>query len=127
MRALIKNELTRMQDAQQEAMMDLCVLMTAAVTPDALNQPVATWTDSLPISCGLGMTGGQRTGPDNIILLSWDATLRLPKDTTVSQANRVRVLERYGQPWTEIVYTVQSVDEGPSGLFLRLKKLEPSA
>jgi hypothetical protein len=114
-----------MQTAAGESMMDVCVIMSAIETKDALNQAVKTWSDGKPQVCGLDMTGGQKTGPGGMIALTWDASLRLPKGTSVSQANRIKMLERYGQPMDELVYEIMAVREGPSGLFLRLKKWDP--
>ena len=125
MKVLKKSTLVRMQEAQVEAMNDTCVIMTATETKDALNARVKTWADGMSTICGLNMTGGQKRTPEGMLVLTWDATLRLAKGTSVSRANRIKMLERYGQPMAEIIYQIVSIAEGPSGLMLRMLKVEP--
>jgi hypothetical protein len=126
MRVLQKTELIRIQEVYEQAMNDVCVIMTATDTRDSLNALVKTWADGIPVQCGLNMTGGQKRTPEGLVEFTWDATMRLARDILVSQANRIKMLERYGQPMAEIIYQIVSIAEGPSGLVLRLLKVEPS-
>lgn len=126
MKALSAARLGRLQDVQVDTLYDICVIQTATETKDALNARVATWADGNPQHCGLKMAGGQKYTPAGMIELTWDAELRLPKGTAISQANRIKILEMHGEPISEIVYRVLAVAEGPTGIVLKLSKVEPS-
>jgi hypothetical protein len=127
MKALSSARLRRLQEAQAETLFDVCVIQTATETKDALNARVATWADSTPLACGIDMSGGQQRTPEEMIVTTWDATLRLAKGTAISPLQRIKLLEKHGEPVTGIVYQVHAIADGPSGLMLRLQKLEPSA
>jgi hypothetical protein len=128
MNAFSTAELTNMQDTQESAMMDTCVLLRYSDSVDALNHPVPTWTDGLASACGLDMRGGEERTGDGRVIVKWEAMLRLPINTTLDLWDRIRITTRFGVLLNEtIVYQIVSpVQQGPSGLRIRLQKVEPS-
>lgn len=127
MQAFSNTELERMQTAQESAMMDACVPMRYSETRDELNHPVGSWEDDDEIVCGLDMRGGDERTGDGRVLVSWDAMLRLPIETVLDLRDRIRIIERFGTELeTEIIYQIVAPpQQGPSGLLVKLKKLDP--
>lgn len=127
MKPISRTELEDMQATQESAMFDTCVLMQYSETLDSINHPTPTWTDGPVLSCGLDMTGGREQRGSQRTLVTWDAKLRLPISTVVDLRDRVRIIMRFGQPCIPIVYELDGPPEqGPSGLVVPLKKVEPS-
>jgi hypothetical protein len=127
MKAFSATELNHMQDTQKSAMMDVCVLMHYSEVADLLNHPVPTWTDGEILNCGLDMRGGEEQAGDGRIIVKWEAIMRLPIDTTLNLQDRIRILERFGHSTIPITYQIVSpVQQGPSGLRVRLQRVEPS-
>jgi len=128
MNAFSADELTAMQDTQESAMMDTCVLMRYSEAMDAINHAVPTWTDGQTSECGLDMREGEERIGDGRVIVKWEARLRLPINTTLDLRDRIRITARFGSPLnTPIVYQIVSpVQQGPSGLRVKLQKVEPS-
>ena len=120
-------DLTNMRAAQDAHMMDTCVLQAAVQTGDTYNQLVETWpADAAAIVCGLDMKPGiERHGVDNTVI-NYDATIRLPYATAPDLKDRVKVTKRHGVALAvPLVYNiVGTVQKGPSGVRLLLKKIE---
>jgi len=121
-------ELAEMRATQEAHMMDEVVRMVWSSTKDVLNADVSTWTDGKIIACGIDMTGGAEERGSEKIAVTWDARLRLPLGTTFDMRDRFRISSRFGQPTnTNTVYEIASpAEEGPSGIVISLRKVEPS-
>lgn len=120
-------ELTRMRDTQETAMQDICVLQTFTEAADDYNQLIRTWSDSDPIACGFDPTGGREiTRADATVVFS-DASVRLPIDTVIDPAYRIKILTRFGEEIDERIFgIIGEPQRGPSGLVLDLQKMIPS-
>lgn len=118
-------ELAGMQAAQEEGMMDTCVLQTwSSSAQDAFGQRREAWTDGDAIACGFNPKGGREVpGPEQAPILT-DATVRLPIDTEVDRRDRVKVTHRFGAllATAQVFEIVQEPRRGPSGLQLDLRK-----
>lgn len=126
MRNMGVDELERLRMHQEEVMQDTCVLMRYSETFDAMHHPVPAWTDGPMLACGLRQTAGQEVSADGRVLVSWPATLRLPIGTRIDLRDRVRIVLRFGQACTPMVYGfAEPAQEGPSGLVIRLKNTDP--
>lgn len=108
-------------------MQDECVIMHYAPGTNSHNEDVADYvSDESAIVCGLDMRSGDERHTSMFTALVYDATVRLPIGTDVDAKGRIRITKRYGEtlvdPLTfEIVGPVQ---EGPSGIRLKLKRIE---
>lgn len=110
-------------------MMDEVVLMRCTETLDALNQPVQSWADGPILKCGLDTREGSEMRGNGRLLVRWEAHVRLPIGTIFNPRDRIRVASRLGQP-TDVntVYElVGPAHEGPSGLVVPIRKVQPSA
>jgi len=120
-------ELTRMKSTQVGAMQDICVLQTFTDEADDYNQLIRTWSDSDPIACGFDPTGGREITRADATVVFTDASVRLPIDTEIDPAYRVKILTRFGEEIPPTVFGIIGTPQrGPSGLVLNLQKVLPS-
>lgn len=116
-----------MRAAQDEHMMDICVLQAVVETRDDHNEKVQTWpADSAALICGLDMRpGSERHGTDKTVI-NYDATIRLPIATAPGLKDRLKVTKRYGEALgVPLVYDIVGpIQKGPSGVRLLLKIIE---
>ena len=119
------SELADMRTTQSGHMLDECVMQTHSSSRNTMGEQLDAWTDGSTTACGLDMrTGSERRGARNT-LVEYDATLRLPIATTVTEKMRVKITKRYGESVTALVYDIVSpVQRGPSGIRLLLRKVE---
>ena len=118
-------DLANMRLAHTDRLQDSCYLQNLTATPDGYGDPVRSWADTgLEIDCGLEMkTGSERRDSDKTVV-TYDAILRLPVTTTVTELQRVRVTKRHGETITAIAFQIVSpVQRGPSGIRLLLQKV----
>ena len=122
------DELSGMKTAQEAHMMDEVVRMAWSSAKDALNADVPAWTDGIILMCGIDMTGGSEQRDGGRIVVRWDVRIRLPLGTTLDLRDRFRIKSRFGQAvLSGTVYEVITPpEEGPSGIVLNLRKVEPS-
>lgn len=128
MNAFSIDELEAMQETQVSAMMDSCVLMRYSEAADALNAMIPRWTDGPTSMCGVDMRGGEERTGDGRVIVKWEAMARLPINTILDLRDRIRIVARFRVPLdTPIVYQIVApVQQGPSGLRVKLLKVEPS-
>lgn len=120
-----EDELEYMREVQVGHMMDSCVIQTHSATYDTFGQEILSYTDGSEIRCGLDMRpGSERHGQDETVL-TYDATLRLPITTTLTEKDRIKVTKRFGEDWTDLVFEVVGVlQRGASGLRVLLRRIE---
>lgn len=122
MRHFTAGELARLQDTQDGAMQDTCVVCSYSATQDDWGNPSATYTDGDALACGF-----EHGAPDEIQesgdVPRIDGRLRLPLGTTLDERDRVRVTHRYGVELTsaETYEVVGPARRGPSGLYVDLR------
>jgi len=125
MRAFTSTELSRMQTAQEEGMMDTCeLLIRTERASDEYGMPVVQWVTQGPIACGLDDTASPEML--NAEAHAFDAQLRLPIDTVIEAVDRVRITHRFGAMLAEPVEYELLGDalRGPSGLVVKLRSTE---
>lgn len=118
-------ELDGMREAQENHMMDTCVVLSyAAETLNEFNEADApTYTSSSAISCGLNMYAGQERRGGDMTVVQYDGVLRLPIGTTVKETDRIQITKRFGESITALTYEIVSpIERGPSGLRILLRK-----
>ena len=119
-------DLTSMRDMQDAHMLDTGLVQAVTVTGDTFGQQVESWTDGSTIACGLDMRpGSERHGTDKTIV-EYDATVRLPIETTVDLRDRFKVTKRFGEALaTALVFDIVApIQRGPSGIRLLLRRRE---
>jgi len=120
--------LERFREVQEAYMMDEVIRLVWSSAKDSLNADVPTWTDEVMLICGVDMTGGSEQRDGGRIVERWDAQFRLPLGTTLDLRDRFRIKSRFGQNILNgTVYEIISPpEEGPSGIVLNLRKVDPS-
>jgi hypothetical protein len=121
-------DLSRMQATQEAHMPDTCHRWAFSSAADEYNQQVESWTENgTDIVCGLEQeVGTERVGQDKVVV-SYDATIRLPiaQAEVWSVRDQLTITKRFGSAITPIKYSVVApVQRGPSGIRLLLQKLE---
>lgn len=120
------DDLANMRKAQTEHMFDLCaVLAYSAGTLNEYNEADApTYTQTALVSCGLDMRpSSERHGAD-MTTIQYDATLRLPIGTPVEETSRIKILGRFEEMISPLIYEIVSpIQRGPSGIRLVLRKI----
>ena len=111
-----------MRSVQDGAMQDTCRVLAYSSTPDAYNNPEASYTPGSEMPCGLEMISPdelQASGHVPVI----DAHIRLPIGTTLDTRDRIQVTKRYGETLdTALTFEIAGpAKRGPSGLYLDLK------
>ena len=108
-------------------MQDLCVVQSFTDVADDYNQLIRTWADGEPIACGFDPTGGREVTRSDATVVFTDAVVRLPLETEIDPAFRIKVLTRFGVVVEAVVYGIAGdIQRGPSGLVLNLQKVVPS-
>lgn len=130
MKALSREELDKMRQAQREAMGDTCVLECFTPGMDDYGTELETYTAGDPIPCGFNPeSGGKREyrRADGTIAVI-DASLRLALDEgeTLDARDRVRLTHRHGEPLSQpLVFGLDGPPQiGPTGVVLRLVRVE---
>jgi hypothetical protein len=120
------DDLAMMREAQTDHMLDECVILSyAAGTANEYNEadaPVYTAGNSL--ICGIDMRSGSERHGQEMTVIQYDATLRLPIETLLKETDRVQIISRFCEyhayPMYEIVSPIQ---RGPSGIRVLLRKI----
>ena len=119
------NDLTAMREAQDSHMLDTGNVQTVTLTVDSFGQQVESYpTNETAIACGLDMRpGSERHGIEKVVI-EYDATVRLPIGTTVTEDDRFRVTKRFGETLTTALTfdIISPIQRGPSGIRLMLRK-----
>jgi len=125
MRVLTNNELTRMQETQNGAMQDTCIILDYSSVSNDWGNPTQSYIlRTSAISCGFEPVKTSETHGSGEVPL-FDARLRLPINTTIDAIDRIRITHRYGVSIDNQDYSIVGpVKRGPSGLVLNIKKIE---
>ena len=98
MRRFTRTELGRMQDAQDVAMQDTCIMeVWTEGAVDAYGVAQAGYVDSEALICGLDLTQNDLEESPSADVDLAEGRLRLPIDTVVDRRNRFRVTHRFGE------------------------------
>lgn len=119
-------DLTNMRSAHTDRLQDECYVQALTETPNTFGEVVNSWADSgAAIACGLDMRPGSETRGINKTVVQYDAVLRLPVTSTVTETQRIRVTKRYAETLgTAIVFDILSpIQRGPSGFRILLNKV----
>jgi hypothetical protein len=120
-------ELERMRSTQDNAMQDTCVILTYAPPTDDYGNPDLTdasaYTAGESFECGVEMVSPDEVQASGKVP-DIDAHIRMPLDTVISEADRVRVSHRYAENTDDVDYEVAGpVKRGPSGLVVECRKV----
>ncbi|MCB0106904.1 MAG: hypothetical protein KDE53_13375 [Caldilineaceae bacterium] len=113
-----------MRATQQSSMMDTCVVMTynAGIT-DTYGNSGSSYIDTSPVICGYKPTGTREVQQGNETVMI-DGELRLPIGTTIKSTDRIRLVTRYGEAITPLLFSVVGQPaQGPSGIVVKLRKV----
>ena len=121
-----EDDLQRMRETQTGHMLDQCVIMQ--YTPGTRNEynedDAFTYVDSAPLECGLNMNPGTRTFGEEMTVIRYDAILRLPLHTPITELNKIRIISRYGEYHNGVEWEIITpIDRGPSGIRVYLRKI----
>lgn len=122
-----QTDLTNMRAAQNDHMQDFCkVLSYTAGTLNEFNEADApTYPESIGTVCGLDMRPGSERHGQNMTVIEYEATLRLPIEVTLKETDRIQVTHRFGEALdTALTYSIAApIQRGPSGIRLLLNKV----
>ena len=117
-----RDELGAMQTAQEDAMQDVCeLLIRTERAVDEYGMPTVQWVVGQTVACGLSTKSSGENR--NAEAPEYDAQLRLPISTDISNIDRVHITERFHQMLNvplEFALTGRTI-RGPSGLLVNLK------
>jgi hypothetical protein len=116
-----------MRSIQEGHMQDECVILHYAPGTDSHNEDVAGYVaDESTTICGLDMRPGDERHTPQYTALVYDATVRLPIGTVIDAKDRLSITKRYGETLEEPLgfEIVGPVQQGPSGIRLKLKKVK---
>jgi head-tail adaptor len=107
------HDLAMMRADQTDALWDTCVVQTQSVTVDTYGQGIETFTDGTAIACRFVPSSGREikeiTRRDGTITII-RAIVRLPRGTTVTPNDRIKITKRFGETLTTpLVYAVAGV------------------
>lgn len=132
MDAFSPQDLANMQDTQESAMMDVCVILRPEEVQAADGQTKLEYPDPEDAYlndtiCGIDQRPGEEYDKVTMTTLHFDAVLRLPLGTAIQAIDRVAIIARFGDLLSEpLIYGVVSpVYAGPSGLRVLLGKVIP--
>lgn len=120
-------ELAGMRTAQTGHMLDTCYINVYSRSFNSYGEPVEVWSSPLTTTeCGLDMRPGRETPGEDYTSLAYDATVRLPIDTTIDVKDRITVIKRFGETLaTALVFRIEApIQRGPSGIRLALRRVE---
>ena len=119
-------DLQNMRDAQHEHMQDQCSILayTAGTANEYNEQDAPTYPVQSLSSCGVEMMAGTEKWGATMTPITYDATLRLPINTTVKETDRIEVTSRYAEYPSSLTFEIVSpIQRGPSGIRLLLRKV----
>lgn len=120
------DELAGMREAQTGHMLDQCVIgqFTAGTRNEYNEDDSATYPDLLTVECGLNMNPGTRTFGEEMTIIRYDAILRLPLHTPVTEKDQIRIVARFDEHHDPLTFEIVSpIDRGPSGIRIYLRKV----
>ncbi len=124
------DELQGMREEQTGHMLDQCqILVYAEGTRNEFNEDDApTYTAGASLACGLEMVSDMRTSArrfnEEMTVIQYDAVLRLPLHTPVTEKDHIRMISRFGEAIDPLDYEIMSpIVRGPSGVRLMLRKV----
>ena len=120
------DELAGMRETQTGHMLDLCTILSYSTgTLNEYNEDDApVESESAPIECGLDMNPGSRRFGEDMTVIQYDAVLRLPLHTPVTEKSRIKIVARFGEAHDPLTYEIVSpIDRGPSGIRIYLRKV----
>ena len=120
-------QIERMTAVAEESMMDACVVQAYTSNVNAVGDDVPSYTDGSAIACGVRFSSDRE--PERMTLdgttYDVDATVRLPKGTSVDTRDRIKVTHRYGDalasPWVFLVLGMSQV--GPTATVVKCKRV----
>ena len=121
------NDLAAMRGVYGDSLHDTCTIGTHSQTT-ANGRTRDVWTDGAATTCGYKPEpGSERTEQwgTSMVVLRYDATLRLPLGTTITYEDRVTITHRYGTALGTAI-TLEVVGrprQGPLGLVVDLREV----
>ena len=119
-------DLKNMRDAQYEHMQDMCSILayTAGTANEYNEQDAPTYPVQSVIACGLEMKSGSEKWQADMTPINYDATLRLPIGTQITELDRVEITSRYAEFPDALTFEIVSpIQRGASGIRLLLRKV----
>lgn len=116
--------ITAMRKTQEAHMFDICELLKKSTSGvDQYGMPYSSFIVNGISACGLNTTASKEITNGEIPV--YDARLRLPRDTNISNIDRIRITHRFGKLLdTPIEYEILgSPMNGPTGMVLNLRSI----
>lgn len=125
MNTLSTTELSRMRSTAAETFFDACKLGTATASGFGSDPGDSTYSYANEIDCGFWPSPKQQSGEagEGVQAPMFDALLRLPVDTDITNIDRVQMTARHGEALSPVeYYAIEGKPSlGPSAIVLKLK------
>lgn len=119
-------DLANMRLAHTDRLQDACYLQVRSTSANTFGELIESWVDTgSEIACGLEMKAGSETRGIDKTVVNYDAVLRLPVTSAVTELYRIRVTKRHTESLsTPLVFDIVSpIQRGPSGIRILLNKV----
>lgn len=105
----------------------MCILQTYAGTVNNYNETEPTWTAGGTITCDFRFVSGAENQREGLLVENYEATIRLPIETVVTDLDRLQMTVIQGQSVTPVYYGIVSPDDlRPDGHHFNLRRVDPS-
>lgn len=114
----------RLRAVAESTFFDTCQINSYTSGSDSYHDIIKTWsTSSCPINCGVtNNSGNKQYTPEGETRTTYDAQIRLPLSTIVSQLDQITVLTKSGCP-INAQYQILSLEKGIS-IIAKCQRLE---
>mgnify|MGYP000846734736 CR=1 FL=1 len=117
-------EKQKMRHEAEQHMSDRCIIQDRVYSTNQLGEDTSTWVDrDKETICGFEAKHGMEQFGDQI-LTTWEAILRLPVNTALTQENKVKITVHRGDPTNTTYEIVSPITIGISALQAKLKRVE---
>ena len=120
------SDLLFMRDTQKEHMPDAgrVLVYTDGIVNEYNEQDAPTYPPAAPIICGLNIGAGSERKDKDMTVINYDAAIRVPLLTPVSELDRFEVVSRFGELIDPLIYEIVSPPQrGPTAIRLLLRKI----
>ena len=115
-------QLALIRSMTQGSMMDFCTINGKTVTTGSYGEPVETSGSIAATACGVTWVGGKEKW-GSVTTLPYEATIRLPIETTINNTNTITVTKRFGEDITPVTFEIVSSPRYGFDLLVDVKRI----
>lgn len=121
----ILSGISALRNYQTDRMYDTCKLLTPVEVRGTAGSVSHTYNEGTELLCGFEPAPGSERRSMTAEPVTWEATIRLPFGTVVSEKQMIRITSRWGIEISPVDYEIVSPpQEGPTAVRVRVKKVQ---